>query len=105
MSAAQPYEAWQRLRFPTGSADDAVDEAHADLAYWDAMTADAVIPLAKGRGRYDPGLLDFRAGLARFRSELLSLQAASDEEASAKFASYLEFVDALIAVHIWAAGD
>jgi hypothetical protein len=100
-----PYDNWRSLSFPVGSSVDAVDEAHADLAYWDAMTAEAVIPLADGSGTYDPGVIDFPAGLAQLRERLVGLQATASASESGTLKQYIEYVDALAAVHSWASGE
>jgi hypothetical protein len=100
-----PYDKWRSLSFPVGSSVDEVDEAHADLAYWDAVTVGAVIPLADGSGTYDPGGLDFRAGLVQFRERLVGLQATSSAPESDTLNRYIEYVDALVAVHSWASGE
>jgi type I site-specific restriction endonuclease len=42
MSETDAYARWRNEPFPSGST---TDEVHADLAYWDAMVADTVIPI------------------------------------------------------------
>jgi hypothetical protein len=100
-----PYDNWRSLPFPVGSSVDEVDEGHADLAYWDAMTAEAVIPLADGSGPYDPGVIDFPVGLVQFRERLIGLQATSSASESDTLDRYIEYVDALLDVHLWASGE
>ena len=42
---------------------DEIDEIHADLAYWDAMTfAETVYGMTDRSSSYAPGALDFPAG-------------------------------------------
>ncbi|HEX4687354.1 MAG TPA: hypothetical protein VH228_11265 [Nocardioides sp.] len=99
------YDAWRALPFPSGSSVDEVDEAHADLAYWDAMTAETVVPMVERASAYDPGVLDFPSGLAALRDRLLVLrEAVSDSEADV-LGGYVEYVDALVAVNRWAADE
>ncbi len=100
-----PFDEWRSLSFPVGSSVDEVDEAHADLAYWDAMTAEAVIPMADGSEVYDPGVLDFQTGLAQFRERLVGLRATASASESETLAAYVEYVDALSAVHSWASQE
>jgi hypothetical protein len=97
--------AWTSLPFPVGSSVDEVDELHADLAYWDAMTADAVLPMADDSGSYDPGVLDSQTGLADLRERLLNMRTRGGMRDADTIDQYVEYVDALVAVHRWAAGS
>jgi hypothetical protein len=51
------YNQWRAASFPNGSANDAVDELHAQLAQWDALVADEVIPIAGGHS-HRPGAVN-----------------------------------------------
>lgn len=50
---SRAVEAWRREPFPPGSATDALDELHADLALADSWLAEAVIPFVD-RGVFEP---------------------------------------------------
>jgi hypothetical protein len=51
------YAAWRARPFPDGSATDAIDELHADLAGIDAVVAETVVPFVK-HGTYNPAKID-----------------------------------------------
>jgi hypothetical protein len=54
---------------------------------------------------YDPGVLDFRAGVAALREHLVALrESLSDSEAEA-LDGYIGYADALGTVNSWAAGN
>ena len=76
---------------------------HADLAYWDTMTAKAVIPMVERSSAYDPGVLDFSAGLTALRGRLLALRDEVTGADADTLNGYVEYVDALLAVNHWAA--
>ncbi len=75
---------------------------HADLAYWDAMTAEAVLSMVERSGRYDPGVLDFPAGLAALRERLMALRANVGGSDADRLDRYVRYADALAAVNRWA---
>ena len=97
------YDVWRALAFPKGSPVDEIDEAHADLAYWDAMTFEAIGPMADGSVRYDPGALDFRTGLAALRGRLVAMRDRHHDEEADVLDVYVLYTDALVAVNDWAA--
>jgi hypothetical protein len=82
---------WRSAAFPRGSHLDGVDELHAELAYWDAMVADAAIPLDKGQ-RVPGGFLDVKAGLAELRMKL-ELCPRDSEEARDRVVRYLKLLE------------
>lgn len=98
------YDKWSSLSFPVGSSVDEVDDAHADLAYWDAMTNWAFAPMAHG-ARYDPGVLDFPTGLTQFRARLVGLRAEAAVPEAGTLDAHVGYVDVLVAVHRLAASS
>lgn len=99
------YDAWRALPFPEGSADDELDEAHADLVYWDTMTAEAVVPMVEGSSPYGPGALDFRAGLAGLHERLVALRERASGSEAESLDGYIAYAEALIRVIRWAAAN
>lgn len=97
------YDTWRALPFPRGSTVDEIDEAHADLAYWDAMTLEAIGPMVEYPVRYDPGVLDLRVGLAALRERLVAMRSTYHGEEADLLDSYVRYVDVLAAVNDWAA--
>jgi hypothetical protein len=79
-----------------------VDEVHKELAYWDAMTAEAVVPMIKRSAPYDPGVVDFVSGLAGLRYRLVVLAERNDMDRE-RLDAYVEYADALAAVNLWGA--
>lgn len=47
------YQRWVSLPFPDGSDDDGLDELHAQLAYADAMVAEAAQPISRNPSSRD----------------------------------------------------
>ena len=79
---------------------------HAELVYWDAMTAEAVLPMMERSSPYDPGELDFSAGLNGLRERLVALRAKVSGSIADTLDGYVEYADALADVNRWAAdGD
>lgn len=97
------YDAWRALAFPKGSAVDEIDEVHADLAYWDAITFETIGPLAENSIRYDPGVLDFRVELPALRERLLAMRGRYHDAEAAVLDGYVRYADAPVAVNDWAA--
>ncbi len=90
----ESYERWQQQRFPDGSATDAVDELHADLALADAWVADSVIPFVED-GVHQPARIDVLAELGELRrraSDLASSITPDDRELVEVYAAYLDLL-------------
>lgn len=71
------YERWVDEPFPGGSEDNGLDEIHAQLAYADAMVAEAALPLAKN-------LLQSGNVPDQVRTELRMAKARTDEYSSSE---------------------
>jgi hypothetical protein len=72
---------WRALPFPEASPEDFVDEIHKDLAYWDAMVADTIVPVMERGARHDSGMLDLEAGLTALGGKISAAIAGSDSSA------------------------
>jgi hypothetical protein len=77
MSENDAYARWRNEPFPSGSTTDEVDEVHGDLAYWDAMVADTVIPIVENGAAYNSGVLDIEFGLSQLNARTLALRERS----------------------------
>ena len=78
---AAAREAWIAAPFPEGSAtDEDADDLKSDLAYWDYIVADTVLPFVNGGGWREPPV-DVRSGIGdmRKRTQELAGRAKSDE--------------------------
>ncbi len=92
------YQRWTSMPFPDGSDDDGLDELHAQLAYADAMVAEAAEPIAKNRARSgrvpDQVVLELLSVISRAAE-----YASSDSEGYVRLAStYSIYADALLEV-------
>jgi hypothetical protein len=98
------YSRWRTASFPAGGVSETIDAAHADLAYWDAMVADTIVPITESGAAYDSGALDLSAGLSAFRQKLSeeANRAAPDE--AAVFADYAQYTELMIAANAEAMG-
>jgi hypothetical protein len=90
------YRRWRDQPFPASSVDDDLDELHKDLAYWDAMVADTIIPAIEHGARYNPGVLDLNHGLAGYREKAVTASQQAGPAEAALIAQYLAYADLLI---------
>jgi hypothetical protein len=97
MASDTAYDRWRGLAFPPGSASDHVDELHTDLAYWDSMVADTVIPVAERGEPYDSGVLDLEAGLRALAARISAVSVAASGEDAGLLCQYAAYADALLA--------
>jgi hypothetical protein len=67
------YTSWRGQPFPPGSADDALDELHADLVLADTWVAESVVPFVE-RGLYQPARIDVIAELRKLRDRAVQLR-------------------------------
>lgn len=91
---AAAYKAWRDCSFPPGSADDAIDELHADLALADHWVVESVVPYVE-RGIYKPAHVDVLTELSQLRERaerLLPVASAGDAQI---VLAYREYVDLL----------
>ena len=89
------YIAWRNQPFPPGSADDSLDELHADLALADAWVADSVIPYVE-RGIFQPAQLDVIGELGKLRDRAVELRPGEDPSLSD---AYRDYSDLLVRVY------
>jgi hypothetical protein len=99
VSTNEAYRFWRGLIFPGGSADPAVDRLHAGLTHWDGLVANSVIPVMDRTENYDPGAVDFDAGLALLRRQMSTLMPSAADEDRLLLRDYVEYVDALMAAN------
>lgn len=92
------FERWTNAPFPQGSDDDVLDEIHAQLAYADAMVAEAALPIANSRALTGEVPHQVRVELrdAVTRSAAYMLGEVEDQARSA--ASYRDYAEILLAV-------
>lgn len=94
MSAFEEHaHAWRSAAFPRGSAVDALDEIHADLALYDACVAESVVPFLD-RGVWEPAAIDVLGALDELSLRIASLQAVGtdDSEAASSYATYADML-------------
>lgn len=91
------YDAWRNCSFPRGSADDSLDELHADLALADSWVAESVIPFVK-RGLYQPAEVDVIGELGKLRDRAVELRRVGGEVARLSDA-YRDYADLLLRVY------
>lgn len=99
MTRDAAYSRWRGMSFPPGSAADQVDELHAELAYWDAMVAEAVIPVVADGRPYDPGVLDLDAGLRALAERIAMVSATARGDEAALLRQYADYAEALTAAN------
>jgi hypothetical protein len=98
------YARWRAQPFPNSSEDDELDELNKDLAYWDAMVADAIVPMMERGAAYDAGVLDLQAGLASCRQRLVASQRSGRSDAL-RIHQLLAYMDLLLAANAEASGE
>jgi hypothetical protein len=103
MSENDAYGRWRNEPFPEGSTTDEVDEAHADLAYWDIMVADRVIPVVENGAAYNAGVLDIEFGLSQLHARTLALRERSSPSDAETLAAFQRYIELLIAANAQAA--
>jgi hypothetical protein len=79
-----------------------LDELNKELAYWDAMVADTIIPVAQQGIPYNSGVLDLAQGLRVYRQRLLDTL-ANDAPGRASLTEHVAYADLLIAANLEAA--
>ncbi len=92
------YTTWRSQRFPPGSAHDALDELHADLALADTWVAETVIPFVE-HGVHHPARANVRDELRKLRSRAVELGKAGDLEGKRLADSYREYAELLLRVY------
>jgi hypothetical protein len=92
------YADWRDRRFPPGSANDAVDELHADLALADTWVAEAAVPVMDGR-EHTPVRVDVSGELRALRKRATALLEHVGTADQALVTSYVDYIDALAAVY------
>jgi hypothetical protein len=95
---AEAYAAWRQRPFPPGSANEAIDELHADLALADSWVADSVIPYAENRV-HKPAQVDVLAELTRFRERADQLALAANGDDAQLALAYRDYIDSLSKVY------
>lgn len=89
---------WREAPFPRGSAIDALDEAHADLALYDTWVAESVMPYID-RGIWEPAVPDVLGALDEFTRQVDELRATGTEDLDAA-SGYLAYAKLLRAVYV-----
>ena len=92
------YARWRRQPFPPGSASDAVDELHADLALADSWIAETVIPFVE-HGVHKPAHLDVVAELRALEDRAAQLGRSVSPEDSRLLQDYSQYVALLLLVY------
>lgn len=89
---------WREEPFPRGSAVDALDEVHADLALYDTWVAESVLSYVD-RGIWEPAVPDVLSALDELISQVEQLRrtGSEDEEAASR---YLAYGDLLRSVYV-----
>jgi hypothetical protein len=93
----EAIQRWQRAPFPRGSADDALDEIHADLALYDTWVA-APLLLYVDRGVWLPAVPDVLGALDDLTRRVEVLRAAGEEPEIAS--QYLDYAALLRAAYL-----
>lgn len=89
---------WREEPFPRGSAVDALDEVHADLALYDTWIAESVLPYVD-RGLWEPAVPDVLGALDELTSQVAELRTTGTEDKEAA-SRYLAYADLLRAVYV-----
>jgi hypothetical protein len=95
---AKAYAAWRQRSFPPGSANEAIDELHADLALADSWVADSVIPYEENR-IHEPAQVDVLAELTRLRGRADQLASAENADDAQLALAYRDYIDSLSEVY------
>jgi hypothetical protein len=87
---------WREAPFPRGSAVDALDEAHADLALYDTWVAESVLAYID-RGIWEPAVPDVLGALDDLVRRIEELRAAGtdDPEAVSRYIAYAALLRAV----------
>jgi C1A family cysteine protease len=88
------YSAWRAKPFPAGSADEALDELHAELATWDTWIASTLVPFID-HGRISRDQVDVTAELNKLARHADNLAHSLDGENLKKAQEYREYADLL----------
>lgn len=89
---------WREAPFPPGSALDALDEAHADLALYDSWVAESVLPYVQ-TGLWEPAVPDVISALDNLVEDVEELLAGRTEDAEAA-SLYLAYAEVLRSVYV-----
>jgi hypothetical protein len=92
------YAAWRHQSFPTGSADDSVDELHANLILADTWVAEAAIPFFES-GVYRPAAVDVIGEIRKLDDLARELRSGLAEEHQRQVDEYRHYAGLLIAVY------
>lgn len=88
---------WLGTPFPPGSANDVLDEIHAELVTVDTLIAGIVLTY-RDTGDWISPVLDVMGELSRLREAILAAQEAASEDKNV-IVSYIDYVDLLTAVY------
>jgi hypothetical protein len=92
------YAAWRALPFPPGSADDELDEIHADLALADHWVAESVIPFVE-HGRHEPARPDVLAEVTHLITRAQGRERAGNTERINLARQYRAYAMSLLCVY------
>lgn len=92
------YADWRGRPFPPGTADDSLDELHADLALADTWVADSVIPYVE-RGIHQRAQLDVVEELGKLRNRAVELRGRRDGENAELSDSYRDYANLLLRLY------
>lgn len=90
-------QTWRETPFPRGSAVDALDEVHADLALYDTWIAESVLPFID-RGIWEPAVPDVLGGLEELTGQVERLCSAGIEDLKL-LSAYLAYAKLLRSVY------
>jgi len=89
---------WRHKPFPSGSANDALDELHADLALADTWVAEAVIPFVD-HGTFQPAQVDVIGETRKLRDRAAQLGRSSSGEDKTLADAYRDYAALLMHVY------
>lgn len=92
---ADAYASWRQQPFPSGSADDVLDEIHADLVLVDTWVAESLIPFVEHR-HYQPARVDILGGIGKIRERAMAAArsaADDDRKLAVAYETYADLMD------------
>jgi hypothetical protein len=92
------YESWRSRSFPPGSAVEALDELHADLALADAWVAEYVVPFVE-QGQFSRPEVQVITTLHNIRERARDLERSGGAESQELAGEYGGYVDLLERVY------
>src|SRR5687767_6823529 len=93
------YRAWRGAPMPAGSANDDLDEVHADLVAADALVADLVVPFVE-RGVRTRTPVDVVQSLRSLRERAIELAGELHGDDVVTAESYRRYADLLTQVYV-----